>query len=130
MREHWHRSGSAIFSRNHICGLATISCGRASVQNSGRVPRNANTRPPGNCLSISRAVEAADPSNSGWQRDLARSYMKIGNVLTQQDQREKALVFFENGRAISERLTKLDPSDAVWKTDLEWVNGKIAELKK
>lgn len=56
--------------------------------------------------------------------------MKIGNVLTQQDQREKALVFFENGRAISERLTKLDPSDAVWKTDLEWVNGKIAELKK
>ena len=80
--------------------------------------------------SIAKALAQADPSNSQLQRDSSVSYMRIGELLMQQNQHKKALDYFEDGRAISERLTKLDPSNAAWKNDLEWVNGKIAELKK
>ena len=40
-------------------------------------------------LAIAERLAKADPSNSGWQRDLVVSYIKLGDVLTQQNQRER-----------------------------------------
>jgi hypothetical protein len=55
------------------------------------------------------------------------SYEKLGSVFAQQDQ---ALALSEKSREIGARLTKLDPSNAQWKADLDRVSPRIAELKK
>ena len=80
-------------------------------------------------LAIAKRLAEADPSNSGWQRDLSVSYMKIGDAMAKQTQRAEALEFLQKGLAISEWLEKLDPSNAIWRGDLVSVKETIARLK-
>ena len=51
----------------------------------------------------------SDPGNAGWQRDLAASYAKVGNVQVTQGDLAGALKSYRDSLAISERLTKIDP---------------------
>jgi tetratricopeptide (TPR) repeat protein len=83
----------------------------------------------GQSLEIAERLAQADPANSGWQRDLSVSYMKIGNLLAEQNQRSEALQYLDKALAISARLAKLDAANAVWAGDVAWVQARIAELK-
>ncbi len=51
----------------------------------------------------------ADPNNAEWQRDLAVSYDKVGDVLVAQGSLPEALKSFQAGLAIADRLAKADP---------------------
>jgi hypothetical protein len=51
---------------------------------------------------------AADPSNSGWQRDLSVSQNKVGDVLSAQSQLDDAPSDYRAGLAIAERLARAD----------------------
>jgi hypothetical protein len=42
----------------------------------------------------------------------------------------KALDALRRGRAIMARMTTLSPDNAVWKNDLAWFDGQIAELAR
>jgi hypothetical protein len=77
---------------------------------------------------IADRLTKADPSNSGWQRDLAFSYAQISLVLEQQGKNEQALDRYRQSRAITARLKKQSPDDATLDNELSWFDEKIKTL--
>ena len=56
------------------------------------------------------------------------SYDRVGGVLVAQGNLTEALISFRKGLAISERLAKLDPSNAQWRNDLRLMIGRLGGL--
>ena len=54
----------------------------------------------------------SDPSNAGWQYDLAVSYDLIGGLESKNNQLGEAANSYRAGLAIAERLAKSDPSNS------------------
>ncbi|MDQ5771062.1 tetratricopeptide repeat protein, partial [Thiothrix subterranea] len=69
-----------------------------------------------------------DPSNAGWQRDLAASLSKMGEVLTAQGKLDDAKAVFEKDLAIAQTLADNDPSNAGWQRDLAASLSKMGEV--
>jgi hypothetical protein len=80
--------------------------------------------------SIADRLAKADPGNTGWQRDLSLSYAHFAYAFRNADDKAKALDALRQGRAIMVGLTGLSPDNAVWKRDLAWFDGQIAELAR
>jgi tetratricopeptide (TPR) repeat protein len=79
-------------------------------------------------LAISRRLAEQDPSNAGWQRELAVAYNRVGGVLQAQGRLEAAQAAFDQNLVISRRLAEQDPSNADWQRDLALAclrNGRI-----
>jgi tetratricopeptide (TPR) repeat protein len=79
-------------------------------------------------LAIRERLAQSDPSNAGWQRDLAFGYARLADVYRRSKDREKALAALRAGKAIMDRLVKLSPDNASWKRDLAWFDQQIAAL--
>jgi hypothetical protein len=58
------------------------------------------------------------------------SFSKLADVRKQLGERARARDYLRQGQAILARLTKLSPDNAVWKQDLAWFDGQIAELDR
>jgi tetratricopeptide (TPR) repeat protein len=71
----------------------------------------------------------ADPGNAGWQRDLAVSQNKIGDVQRAQGDLAAALTSYQASLAIRDRLAKADPGNAGWQRDLALSYGRMALVK-
>jgi hypothetical protein len=56
------------------------------------------------------------------------SYSKLAFVFRKGGEKAKALEALRQGRAIMVRMTALSPDNAIWKRDLAWFDGQIAEL--
>ncbi len=67
---------------------------------------------------IRERLAKTDPSNAGWQSDLAISHKNIGGVQQAQGNLAPALDSYKAAQAIRERLVKTDPRNAGWKSDL------------
>ena len=80
-------------------------------------------------LAISRRLAEQDPSNAGWQRDLAVAYRGVGEVLQAQGKLEAAQEAFAENLEISRRLAEHDPSNVEWQRDLALVIWRIAHLE-
>jgi tetratricopeptide (TPR) repeat protein len=76
-------------------------------------------------LGISRRLTEQDPSNAGWQRELAWAHSRVGDVLQAQGKLAAAQAAFDEHLAISRRLAEQDPSNAGWQRDLAMVYGRI-----
>jgi hypothetical protein len=76
---------------------------------------------------ISRLVQA-DPSNAGWQRDLAVSHAKLAEAYRTGGETAKALDALRRGQTILARMATLSPDNATWQRDLAWFDGQISEL--
>ena len=63
-------------------------------------------------LAISRQLAEQEPSNAGWQRELAVAHGRVGNVLQAQGKLEAAQAAFAENLAISRRLAEQEPSNA------------------
>jgi tetratricopeptide (TPR) repeat protein len=74
-------------------------------------------------------LAAQDPSNAGWQRDLAVAHARVGDVLQAQGKLEEAQAAFGEYLAISRRLAAQDPSNAGWQRDLAVAYLRIARLE-
>jgi hypothetical protein len=72
---------------------------------------------------------ARDPANTEWQRDLSVSYVKIALVFAGQNERVEARGYLERALAISEKLAGLDPSNAVWKDDVQRMRAGLSALQ-
>jgi hypothetical protein len=81
-------------------------------------------------LAIAERLANSDPSNAGWQRDLAVSFEKLAFVHKQSGDNTKARDALRQGQAIMARLTKLSPDNATWKHGLAEFPQEIAELAK
>jgi tetratricopeptide (TPR) repeat protein len=80
--------------------------------------------------AIAERLAKQDPSNMQWQHDVAVSDENVGTVLQAQGKLEEALQAYEADRAIARRLVELDPSNADWRSNLRWVEGRIAALER
>jgi len=69
-------------------------------------------------LAIAKRLADQDPSNAGWQRDLATAYDRMGDVLRTQGRLPEGLAAYQQGLAITKRLADQDPSNAGWQRDL------------
>ena len=69
-------------------------------------------------LAISRRLAEQDPSNAGWQSDLAVAHNRVGGVLEAQGKLTEARAAFEEALAIRRRLAEQDPSNAGWQSAL------------
>jgi tetratricopeptide (TPR) repeat protein len=78
-------------------------------------------------LEISRRLASQDPSNAGWQRDLAAAYGRVGEVLTSQGRLEEAQHPYLAALEISQQLASQDPSNAGWQRDLAAAYGRAGE---
>jgi CHAT domain/SEFIR domain/AAA ATPase domain len=73
---------------------------------------------------------AADPANTGWQRDLSVSHEKLGNVATAAGDLAAARAAYQASLDIAERLAAADPANTGWQRDLSVMQQKIDNLGK
>ncbi|MCY2991191.1 MAG: TIR domain-containing protein [Planctomycetota bacterium] len=74
-----------------------------------------------------RGHEVPD-SHAGWQHDLSVSHIKVGLVAERQGECDAARQEYAAAVAISERLTQLDPTNAMWRNDLAWLHERLEAL--
>jgi Flp pilus assembly protein TadD len=63
---------------------------------------------------ILAALVAASPNNNDWQRDLAVTYDRVGDVRIAQNHLADALASYRSSFAIRQNLAKSDPDNAAW----------------
>ena len=77
-------------------------------------------------LAIADRLALSDAGNAGAQRDLAISYMKLGDAQGGPKRFGRyAALLHGDSIAISDRLAKSDPSNADWQSDLVQINRQI-----
>jgi tetratricopeptide (TPR) repeat protein len=78
-------------------------------------------------MSIASSAKI-DPDSAKWQRDLAPSHERIGDVLFSQGNLTEALQSYRAALEIGERLAKTDPSNADWQHGLALSLGRIGRV--
>jgi hypothetical protein len=82
-------------------------------------------------FTIRERLAGADPSNAGWQRDLAISFGKVALIYRALGMpAAEALAKFRNGRQIMAALVERAPDVMRWKKDLAWSDEQIAALER
>jgi tetratricopeptide (TPR) repeat protein len=76
-------------------------------------------------LAISRRLAEQDPSNLGWQRDLAVALSRVGDVLQAQGKLEATLEAYGEDLAIVRRLSEQDPSNSGWQRGFALAQSRI-----
>ena len=80
-------------------------------------------------LAIRERLAASDPRNTQWQRDLSRSFGRIGDVQSAQGDTTGALKSYQATLAVvDERLAASDPRNSLWQRDIAIVCWKQASL--
>jgi hypothetical protein len=81
-------------------------------------------------LGLSRRLVEQDPTNAGWQREVAVAYNRAGGVLEAQGKGAKALAAYEEHLPISRRLVDQDPTNAGWQREVAVACVRIAKLER
>ena len=79
-------------------------------------------------LDIRVRLAAADPANTGWQRDLSVSHNRLGDVAVAAGDLAAARTAYQAGLDIAVRLAAADPANTQWQRDLEGIQQKISSL--
>jgi tetratricopeptide (TPR) repeat protein len=78
--------------------------------------------------AIAQRLVQADPSHSGWQRDLAVSHERLGDLAVQTGDLKAARESYQQALAIRQRLVQADPSNTEWQRDLSVSHIKLGDL--
>jgi tetratricopeptide (TPR) repeat protein len=79
-------------------------------------------------LAVMEQLVKADPTNAGWQRELSRSYSKVGDVLMAQGKSTEALKFYRADLTVRGQLAHADPANVSWQRDLSASFDRIGEV--
>jgi len=79
-------------------------------------------------LTDAQRRAAADPSNAGWQRDLAGAYQKLGEVAVTAGKLDDARSWFDKALAVRKTLAATDASNAGWQRDLAVSYERLGEV--
>jgi len=79
-------------------------------------------------LTIRQRVAASDPTNAGWQRELATSHSNLGDVQVAHGDGAATVKAYRDSLAIMQRLAASDPTNAQWQRDLCASCVKIANV--
>ena len=75
-----------------------------------------------------QARAAADPANSGWQRDLSVSHIKLGDVAVAAGDLAAARAAYQASLDIRVRLAAADPANSGWQRDLSVSHIKLGDV--
>ena len=73
-------------------------------------------------------LAAADPANTGWQRDLSISHNKLGDVAVAAGDLAAARAAYQASQDIRTRLAAADPANTEWQRDLSISHGKLGDV--
>jgi tetratricopeptide (TPR) repeat protein len=79
-------------------------------------------------LELAQEAGDTDPGRTGWQRDLAVSYHKIGSLEALAGNGSEARELLERGRAIIARLDHIAAYRAQWRSDLAKFDQALGSL--
>ena len=71
---------------------------------------------------------AADPTNTGWQRDLTVSYERLGDVAVAAGDTNTAAAHYRAGLTIAERLAATDPTNTEWQRGAQLFRERLTML--
>jgi tetratricopeptide (TPR) repeat protein len=71
---------------------------------------------------------AADPANTGWQRDLSVSHNKLGDMAAAAGDRTAARTHYQAGLDIAARLAAADPANTQWQRDLSVSHDSLGDM--
>jgi tetratricopeptide (TPR) repeat protein len=75
-----------------------------------------------------QARAAADPANTGWQRDLSVSHNKLGNIAEAAGDLTTARTAYQASLDIRQRLAAADPANTGWQRDLSVSHNKLGDM--
>ena len=81
-------------------------------------------------FAIADHLAKADPSNLGWQHDMAGCYSKLASVHLTLGEVPEALIALRKGREIMTSLVTITPSNQQWKQDIALLDDEIAKLEE
>lgn len=81
-------------------------------------------------LAIRQGLVDADPAHGKWKRDLAISYVIVGDLLTLPDQVGDRRRLYEKAMAIDEDLIEMHPDDPVTMNDLAFDYERLGNMAK
>ncbi len=93
----------------------------------GRGPGRGPGRLPGRAGYPER-LAAADPANTGWQRDLSVSHEKLGDVAAAAGDLTAARTAYQASLDIAERLAAANPANTGWQRDLSVSHNKLGDV--
>jgi hypothetical protein len=73
---------------------------------------------------------AADPTNTGWQRDLSVSHNRLGDLARAAGDLPAATGHYQAALTIRERLAAADPTNTGWQRDLSVSHNKLGDLAR
>jgi len=79
-------------------------------------------------LAIVERLTALDPSNTGWQQNLAVVHSRVGEVALARGDVAAAEQAFARSLAIFERLTALDPGNTGWQRNLAGAHSRVGSV--
>jgi hypothetical protein len=79
-------------------------------------------------LDIAVGLAAADPANTGWQRDLSVGHNKLGDVASAAGDLAAARAAYQASLDIAVELAAADPANTGWQRDLDAIRNKISSL--
>jgi tetratricopeptide (TPR) repeat protein len=112
---------------DHSSGLARAQCLIGDVyKEQGR--RDAAIASFQKSVAIQEQLVKEDPSNTGWQRDLAVAHSRFGDMYLSQGRRDEALFSFLKDLAILQQLVLEDPSNTGWQHDLGVAHSRMGHV--
>ena len=84
----------------------------------------------GESLAISRRLAEQDPSNAGWQRELAMAQRRVADVLQAQGKLEAAQAAYGESLTISRQLVEQDPGNGGWQRELAMDQRRVGDVLK
>ncbi len=76
-------------------------------------------------LAIVRRLVEQDPTNTGWQRELAVAHSRVGGVAGARGDLAAAEAAFQEGLAIVRRLVEQDPTNTGWQRELAVAHNRV-----
>ena len=110
----------------------SATCPSATTSSATWRPRPGTWPPPATAyqaaLDIADRLAAADPANTGWQRDLSVSHDKLGDVAAAAGDLAAARDPYQAALDIADRLAAADPANTGWQRDLSVSHNKLGDV--
>ena len=79
---------------------------------------------------LAQRLNARDPTNTEWQRDLSISHGKLGDVAVVQGKLADAAAAYGGGLAIIKKLSSVDPTNTQWQRDLSIFYDRLGDVAR
>jgi tetratricopeptide (TPR) repeat protein len=80
------------------------------------------------CLAIYQQLAALDPTNTGWQEELAAAYSGVGDMAQARDDLAAAEHAYTQELAISKELAAVDSTNTSWQRALAAAYGRVGDV--